>query len=127
MNTIANSSRPDEEYDILTRQESLRSTDDEAIRNSAFLLSMEKRQYGEQYSNIYFARLVKKRPKVYSQGKRAWDGMKIDGNDVKYSLKVLDTGSNKVSWVVGTVYREMKFKPSILEEITASVSFYFFM
>lgn len=83
---------------------------------------MTNRQYGEQYSNIYFARLTSKRPKVYSQGKKAWHSMKIDGNEVKYSLKVLDTGNTKVSWVVGTIYREMKYKPSILEEVSASVS-----
>lgn len=83
---------------------------------------MENRAYGEQYANIYFARLVKKRPKVYQQAKRAWDTLVMDGTQAKYSLKVLDVGKHRLSWVVGTVYREMKFKPSILEEVTASVS-----
>lgn len=81
---------------------------------------MEKRAYGEQYSHIYFDRLTAKRPKVYAVAKRVWDGLKIDGEMAKYSLKVLDVGNHPISWVVGTVYREMKFKPSILEQITAS-------
>lgn len=81
---------------------------------------MANRKYGEQYSNIYFKRLEKLRPKVYIQGKNAWEGLKYNGEVAKHSPKVLDVGNNAVSWVVGTVYREMKLKPSILEEITAS-------
>lgn len=81
---------------------------------------MANRKYGEQYSNIYYSRLTKKRPMVYAQGKASWNGLKMNGEEAKYSLKVLDVGNNSLSWVVGTIYREMKLKPSILEEITAS-------
>lgn len=47
--------------------------------------------------------------------------MIVDGSTVHYSDKVLDLGRKKTSWAVGTIFREMKYKPSILEEISASV------
>lgn len=109
-------------YETPVRRDNDRSYGAESELNSPFILSMQNRSYGEQYSNIYFARLIKKRPKVYSQAKRAWGGLVKDGVEAKYSLKVLDVGNHELSWVVGTVYREMKYKPSLLAEITASVS-----
>lgn len=90
--------------------------------DNTFLLSMEERSYNEQYSNLYLNRLKKLRVKVYNKGSSAWSGMVRDGIPVKYSDKVLDLGKNRISWTVGTIYRDMGMKPSILEEVTASVS-----
>lgn len=108
------------EYTVPTREEPERLQKAEEELNVGFKLSMEKREYGEQYSHIYFDRLTLKRPQVYAVAKDAWEGIKIDGEVAKHSLKVLDLGTHPLSWAVGTVYREMKFKPSILEQITAN-------
>lgn len=102
------------------RELNARNAEAETEFNKDYALSMANRKYGEQYSHIYYSRLTKKRPAVYAQGKAAWNGLKMGGEEVKYSLKVLDVGNNSISWVVGTIYRDMKLKPSILEEITAS-------
>lgn len=90
--------------------------------NNDFYLSMEQRQYDVQYANVYLQRLAKIRQKAYKQGHDAWGDMIIENIPVKYSEKVLEVGRNKYSWVVGTIYREMKLKPSILEEVATSVS-----
>lgn len=92
--------------------------------NNDFRLSMEQRQYDVQYANIYLKRLSQTRQKAYKQGYDAWSDMIIENNPVKYSEKVLEVGRNKYCWVVGTIYREMKLKPSILEEVSASVSIF---
>lgn len=88
---------------------------------NSFLVPMTQRKYLEQYSNLYLSRLNQLRCVVLEQGRRSWDGMVRNSISVKHSDKVLDVGKNKISWAVGTIYREMRLKPSILEEVTVSV------
>lgn len=71
---------------------------------------------------MYILKIKALREKAYQQGKKSWEGMKMDGTPAKYSAKVLDIGKQQLSWSVGTVYCDMELKPSILEEVSKSVS-----
>lgn len=84
---------------------------------------MEKREYIEQYSNFYLQRLNGLRRKVYDVAHKSWCDMIIEGSTVYHSERVLDLGNKKINWTIGTIFKEMKLKPSIFDEISSSVSF----
>ncbi|CAN6634715.1 DNA polymerase delta small subunit [Trichomonascus vanleenenianus] len=107
---------PTGEYRTLSRDPSVSSG-----FNDKFIIPFSKRNYNQQYCNIYFARLRQLRSIVAEQASRAWDGMKV-GKDLTVERvdKVLDVRQGKLVWILGTVYKEMQFKPDILKEVTRS-------
>lgn len=88
--------------------------------NEDFLIPLEKRTYQQQYANIYYMRLELQRSALIKAAQEAWSSMTVDGHSVKYVKKALEIEPETVSWVVGTVYRELSYKPNILDEVTAS-------
>lgn len=66
--------------------------------------------YERQYSQVYFYRLVKLRPIVIEAAEQKWPG-------VPY-VRVLDVSEEREVFTVGTLYKEMALKPSILDEYT---------
>ena len=75
---------------------------------------LQKRSYDRQFSQLYFYRLARLRPQVVEAAQRAWPG-------VDY-VRVLDVPEEKEVFIVGTLYKEMSLKPSILDEYTKDVA-----
>ena len=66
-----------------------------------------------QYANLYFQRLVAQRPGVWRrQHSRRWAG------DIE-RVKTLDVEPEQQVIVIGTLYKDMKAKPSIMDEMNA--------
>lgn len=97
-------------------------TPNEIKYDESFLLPMEKRVYNEQYANMYILKIEELRQKAFNQGHKSWNDMIANGNRVQHSEKTLDVGKHRICWTVGTVYCDMDLKPSILEEVSKSVS-----
>lgn len=76
--------------------------------NDRFILANDK-NYDRQFSQLYFYRLGKMRQHVVKSSKKKWPGTKI--------VRIVDApeGGEDVT-IIGTLYKEMKLKPSILDE-----------
>ncbi|KAK9833520.1 hypothetical protein WJX81_000749 [Elliptochloris bilobata] len=69
---------------------------------------LEKRTYDSQYAPIYFCRLEIMTPMLLERVAQGWPGVPVS--------KILDLPEGQEVAVVGTIYKEMKLKPSILDE-----------
>ncbi|KAG0016954.1 hypothetical protein BGZ80_008744 [Entomortierella chlamydospora] len=76
---------------------------------------VKSRDYKLQYAHLYFMRLVLMRPKVLEQAELKWGSLSPVPKQVE---KVLDVQQGEISYIVGTVYMDMKLKPNILNDIT---------
>ncbi|KAI7817596.1 DNA polymerase alpha/epsilon subunit B-domain-containing protein [Gamsiella multidivaricata] len=76
---------------------------------------VDSREYKLQYAHLYFTRLVLMRPKVLKQAKLKWGSL---DSTPKHVEKVLDVQPGEISYLIGTVYMDMKLKPNILNDIT---------
>jgi len=68
------------------------------------------RAFDRQYAQIYFGRYARLEPHVRARAERAWPGV-----PVRKILAVGD-GTGEECVVVGTAYKDMKLRPSILDE-----------
>ena len=64
--------------------------------------------YDKQYSQIYFMRLSQLRPEVKKAAEQRWPDAPV--------LSILDVEEGVECSVVGTVFKQMKLKPSVLSE-----------
>ncbi|KAF9408365.1 hypothetical protein BGZ94_002340 [Podila epigama] len=87
--------------------------DDLGALHESFVV--KSRDYKLQYAHLYFMRLMLMRPVVLQQAKEKWDSL---DSKAKHVDKVLDVQQGEISYLVGTVYIEMKLKPNILNDIT---------
>lgn len=78
--------------------------------DSRFHLNQQARNYERQYAQLYFYRLVQMRPILEAAAKAKWPGIPI--------VNVLNIPEEGEVVVVGTLYKEMALKPSILDEYT---------
>ncbi|KAF9999862.1 hypothetical protein BGZ65_004843 [Modicella reniformis] len=76
---------------------------------------VRSRDYKLQYAHLYFMRLMLMRPKVLKQAELKWGSLEPRPKHVE---KVLDVQQGEISYLVGTVYMDMKLKPNILNDIT---------
>ncbi|KAG5358006.1 DNA polymerase delta subunit 2 [Yarrowia sp. B02] len=83
--------------------------------NEGFTLPITKRNYNRQYAPIYYMRLHQLMSQVIDAATAKW----ADKN-VKYLNKCLDMLVGETVYVVGTLFKDMKYKPSMLEEVTRS-------
>lgn len=83
--------------------------------NDGFSLPITKRNYNRQYAPIYYMRLHQLMSQLIDAATAKW----ADKN-VKYLNKCLDVLVGDTVFVVGTLFKEMKYKPSMLEEVTRS-------
>ncbi len=74
---------------------------------------VQKRDYERQYAQLYFSRLVTLRPHVVKAATAAWPNVPC--------VRVLDVPEGKVVCIIGTLFKEMAMKPSILDEYTKDV------
>lgn len=64
--------------------------------------------FDRQYAHIYFQRLMLMKPPLLTKVRQKWPGIKL--------ANILTLPENDEVLVVGTVYKDMKLKPSILDE-----------
>ncbi|ERT02050.1 DNA polymerase delta subunit 2 [Sporothrix schenckii 1099-18] len=76
------------------------------------------RQYQQQFADMYFLRLAKIKPAVDKVATEAFSDVVVGGTHAKKVERVLDVRQGELCWVSGTVYMDMPFKPSILEDVS---------
>ncbi|KAH7107455.1 DNA polymerase alpha/epsilon subunit B-domain-containing protein [Auriculariales sp. MPI-PUGE-AT-0066] len=77
-----------------------------------FLLKDKSKSYQNQFANIYFMRLNALRKGVIAHAAERWNQ-----TDAKHVRRVLDVQKGERSYIVGTVYMEMRLKPNVLDDI----------
>jgi len=73
---------------------------------------IKEREFVNQYAGLYFSRLASMRKAVVRRAKERWPGVPV-------AAKLLEIPRG-TSVVVGTLYKEMGLRPSVLEEYTRS-------
>lgn len=71
---------------------------------------------------MYFLRLTKIKPAVEKVAVEAFGDVIVGGEPPKQVDRVLDVRQGEFCWVAGTVYMDMPFKPSILDDVSKDVS-----
>lgn len=77
-----------------------------AARDERFRL--KQRDYERQFAQLYFYRLVQMRPHVEAAARAKWPGTRV--------VRVLEVPEEGEVVIVGTLYKEGRLKPSILDE-----------
>ncbi|ODQ66579.1 hypothetical protein NADFUDRAFT_82357 [Nadsonia fulvescens var. elongata DSM 6958] len=116
--SLLNKAKSEETFDCPER--SLSTARPIPENSEHFNVALGSRSYINQYAGIYFMRLAELKPSVVKSVSRSWNQAVIDGQSVIYVDKVLDIRENTICWVAGTIYKELKYKPSMLEEVTRS-------
>ncbi|CAI8054295.1 DNA polymerase delta subunit 2 [Geodia barretti] len=78
---------------------------------------LRERNYVTQYAHIYFTRLEKMRPYLENAAAREW-GNEVCVKNVKKRLLEAEVGER--CCIIGTLFKKMELKPSILKEISTS-------
>ncbi|EDQ85024.1 uncharacterized protein MONBRDRAFT_29660 [Monosiga brevicollis MX1] len=77
------------------------------------------RNYDKQYSNLYFSRYMTLRKSVIARAKSKWQLDQPGAPPLADNILGLAAMRGKPCVVVGTVYKDMKLKPNILDEFNA--------
>ncbi|KAL6780503.1 POLD2 [Auxenochlorella protothecoides x Auxenochlorella symbiontica] len=107
-------SKPSSKYDdLLTPASTLARTEPLTRATASYTLhddrfQLQQRVYDRQFAQLYFYRLLKLRPAVSASAKRRWPSCT--------EVRVIDAVEDVDCVLVGTLYKEMKLKPSILDE-----------
>jgi DNA polymerase delta subunit 2 len=93
--------------------ELIRESSSADVRFQRFLLS--KKDFVQQFSHMYSRRLAQMKPVLMAAAAKKWEPSK---NDIKVLDKVIDSEQciDSVCCMVGTIYKEMALKPSVLDE-----------
>ncbi|BGP12477.1 hypothetical protein JCM10213_006956 [Rhodosporidiobolus nylandii] len=85
-----------------------------------FATKKDDKQFGKQYANLYWLRLVKLKKRVLAEAARRWEGEgRLEGVSTppKHVKRLLDIENGKLCYVLGTVYVDMPLKPNVLEDL----------
>ena len=82
------------------------------LENDRFVT--QKRDMAAQYADLYFVRLLKLKADLVKRSKAKWDS---SINPPKLCERILEAETGVRCILVGTLYKEMKLKPNILEEL----------
>ncbi|GAA5856203.1 hypothetical protein JCM8547_000817 [Rhodosporidiobolus lusitaniae] len=85
-----------------------------------FLTAKDDKQFGKQYANLYWLRLVVLRKRVLARARELWEGEgKLQGvtTPPKHVKRLLEVDNGKLCYVIGTVYVDMPLKPNVLEDL----------
>lgn len=88
--------------------------------NSKFVVPLQTSDFGGQYASIYYMRLERLRAEVMKRAEESWGSLKVDNRTMKHIPRVLNVRQGEACWIIGTVYREMKYKPNVLEDVSKS-------
>lgn len=83
-----------------------RATCQYTLKDGNFLIT--KRSFERQYAQLYFSRLMLLQPLMVQQVQQAWPNTQVS--------KILSVGEDQDVAVIGTLYKDMRLKPSILDE-----------
>jgi len=99
------SARTDDAMEVepLTRQTS-------EYVNKSERFYVEKKSFKEQYAQLYFTRLTLLSPRVLETVQESFPGTKV--------ARILELEDGQECIIVGTLYKDMKLKPTILDEYT---------
>jgi len=78
----------------------------------------EKRQYAQQFADMYFLRLNKLKKAVEAIASQEWEDFEIAGERAQRVERVLDVRQGELSWIVGTIYVDLPLKPNVLEDVS---------
>ncbi|KAL3230666.1 Cell division control protein 1 [Nakaseomyces bracarensis] len=91
---------------------------EETFGDNAFALGYTDRDYAPQYHLMYQYRLKVLKERIREECLSKWDsGFRLNGRVVVEKGNVLDIQGKEPCWCIGTIYREMKYKPNVLEEV----------
>lgn len=93
----------------LTRE----SNDSYEMHNSKYIIHRKPKEPILQYATLYFLRLEKLRPLVYEAAQMKWN----KHQHLKFVENILDIKSFEETVIIGTLFKEQKLKPSILNNI----------
>jgi hypothetical protein len=74
----------------------------------------QKREMAAQYADMYFVRLVKLKADLVKRAQAKWE---TPTNSPRLCERILEAENGVRCILVGTLYKEMKLKPNILEEL----------
>ncbi|WOO81490.1 DNA polymerase delta small subunit [Vanrija pseudolonga] len=83
--------------------------------SAPFLIDSGQRSYKHQYANIYFVRLIELRPVVEERAAQRWKNVR---GRPPLLPRVLNLQRGQLCYIVGTIYMDMKLKPSVLEDMS---------
>eukprot|EP00201_Polytomella_parva_P009775 CAMPEP_0175061616 /NCGR_PEP_ID=MMETSP0052_2-20121109/13680_1 /TAXON_ID=51329 ORGANISM="Polytomella parva, Strain SAG 63-3" /NCGR_SAMPLE_ID=MMETSP0052_2 /ASSEMBLY_ACC=CAM_ASM_000194 /LENGTH=264 /DNA_ID=CAMNT_0016327483 /DNA_START=1 /DNA_END=791 /DNA_ORIENTATION=+ len=89
-----------------------RCTTEVLLKDKKYLLPA--RLYDKQYSQIYFTRLKVLQPILRKNALQTWPGIRIS--------RILGVKEDEEVAVVGTIYKEQRLKPSVLDEYAFAMS-----
>ncbi|BFZ53251.1 DNA polymerase delta small subunit Cdc1 [Savitreella phatthalungensis] len=87
-----------------------------------FVIDTKSRNYRTQYANIYYLRLALLKPLVQQHAAQRWGSVRSDHQTATHTDRILDTVQGELTWLIGTVYMDMRLKPNILEDIKMDVA-----
>lgn len=84
-----------------------------------FTFDNRDRKYDSQYFSMYQYRLSTLKQRVDENAALKWGrgDKKVDGQVIEHKEKILDIENNKLCWVSGTVFSDMKNKLNILNDV----------
>ncbi|VEU21666.1 DEKNAAC102614 [Brettanomyces naardenensis] len=86
-----------------------------------YTLPPGKRLYMDQYNDIYKSRAKILKSRVMKMASSKWRNETINEVKAKYVNKLLDVKNLTPSYVIGTVFVDMKYKPNILKEVSGNI------
>ncbi len=89
-----------------------RETAEYACEDDGFLVG--DRVYNKQYAHLYYQRLANLSPRIAAKVRAAWPGLPLK--------KILEVEPGLECAVIGTLYKDMKLKPSVLDDYAKNKS-----
>lgn len=85
----------------------------------AFAFGNRSRKYDSQFFSMYQYRLTTLKQRVDENAARKWgrNDKKVDGQIIEHKEKILDIENNRLCWVSGTVFSDMRNKLNILNDV----------
>ncbi|KAA8907445.1 DNA polymeras-like protein subunit delta-2 [Sphaerosporella brunnea] len=86
--------------------------------NASDRFRINEKSYQQQFSDMYFLRLMTLRPVVEAIAQEAWEDFEVSGEKAHKVDRALDVLPGDLCWITGTIYMDMPLKPNILADIT---------
>ncbi|ODV87182.1 hypothetical protein CANARDRAFT_5736 [[Candida] arabinofermentans NRRL YB-2248] len=107
-------------------------TSDQLIRNvshessqynseDAYKLPAKTRTYTNQFNSLYNTRVRKLKSRVLKMANQKWSNETINDEKVSYVNKILDVKNLTPTFIIGTVFIDMKYKPNILKDVSENL------
>lgn len=92
-----------------------RSNETYKMSDSVYIIRQQQTQTKEvlQYATFYWLRLQALKPAVREVAEIRWE----KDNNLVYVNNILDTKPDQMTVVIGTLFKEMPLKPSILRQV----------